>query len=155
MPRKYITKPIKERFENFITMEPNTGCWLWTGFTHKRGYGQFMITTDVPRRAHRVSWELFYGPIPEGLLVLHHCDTRSCVNPKHLFLGTPWDNTHDAINKKRLAKGEQHGHAKLTEAQVIAIRHDNRPQSVIAKEYGVIQATISPIKLYKTWRHLS
>jgi hypothetical protein len=154
MPRQYITKPIKERFENFITMEPNTGCWLWTGTTHRKGYGRFNVTCKYPRNAHRVSWELYHGPIPRGMLVLHHCDTRSCVNPKHLFLGTPWDNTHDAINKNRLAKGEQHGHAKLTKEEVLAIREDTRLQRIIAIEYKVGPATISAIKLHNTWKHI-
>lgn len=82
----------------FDECEPVTesGCLLWMGPTNNRGYGQAQRTT-----AHRVAWQLSYGEIPQGLLVLHKCDVRCCVNPKHLFLGTAGDNTQDMWNKGR------------------------------------------------------
>jgi hypothetical protein len=81
-------------------------CWNFTGFCGK-GYGQFSVS-KVPIRAHRFSWELEHGPIPDSLRVLHSCDNPSCVNPEHLFLGTDKDNQHDAIKKGRHTCQKQH-----------------------------------------------
>jgi hypothetical protein len=86
--------------------EPNTGCWLWIGTTHPiGGYGRIKKRIDknkwVQYEAHRVSYELFKGIIPKYLMVCHKCDTPSCVNPNHLFLGTAKDNMQDMVSKGR------------------------------------------------------
>ena len=94
------TRPPLERFLGFVSPEPNTGCWLWTGAAVPKGYGTFNIEGKF-HRAPRVSWTLFRGDIPAGLLVLHHCDLPLCVNPEHLFLGTNADNQLDSIRKNR------------------------------------------------------
>ena len=94
-------KPIKERFEENYTPVPESGCWLWTGCVKAHGYGVIFIKNKT-QYAHRVSWELHRGPIPDGLFVLHHCDVPSCVNPEHLFTGTQKDNIQDAAKKGRL-----------------------------------------------------
>lgn len=100
MARKSL--PAKERFMKFVSPEPNSGCWLWTGGTvQPGGYGVFAPRTSPQTTAHRVSWMLFVGPIPDGLQVCHHCDVRLCVNPDHLFLGTSQDNHSDMVRKKR------------------------------------------------------
>lgn len=78
-----------------------TGCWIWMSSLSDRGYGQLTIKNKTIY-AHRFSWELHNGPIPEGLLVCHHCDTPLCVNPDHLFVGTQKDNILDAMRKGRL-----------------------------------------------------
>ena len=109
------------------------------------------------QKAHRVAWELVNGPIPDGLWVLHECDIQACVNPRHLFLGTPRDNSDDMIGKgrKALVSGEEHHQAKLTESDVRAIRSDRRNQYVIAADYSVARPTIGKIKQRVTWRHVA
>ena len=90
------------------------GCLLWQGSLTYGGYGRF----DSRRTAHRVSWELANGAIPTGKLVLHRCDTPACVNPQHLFLGTPSDNAIDMMKKGRSCVGRAHWNARLTEEKV-------------------------------------
>lgn len=82
-------------------------CWVWTAGRFPDGYGQFAVER-IPRHAHRLSWAMANGPIADGLLVLHHCDNRPCVNPGHLFLGTHKDNMRDMVAKGRAASGERH-----------------------------------------------
>lgn len=100
---------LRERFEERYTPEPNSGCWLWTGAMTTEGYGQ--IRADGKQRktlvAHRVSHELYNGPIPSGLFVLHKCDTPACVNPAHLSTGTQKENIHDCISKGRFVGREK------------------------------------------------
>src|SRR5258706_10921681 len=101
-------QPIKERFDSKWTPEPFRGCWLWSACVNSSGYGSFGIgsRTDHTRciiTSHRMAWQIYRGEVPIGLHVLHHCDTRCCVNPDHLFLGTGLDNTMDMIKKNRKA----------------------------------------------------
>lgn len=95
---------VEERFAAGWIGEPTSGCWLWTKGL-KDGYGWMRegVESDE-RRAHRISWKLHRGPIPEGLHVLHKCDTRPCVNPWHLFLGVMQDNVDDMMKKGRHAE---------------------------------------------------
>jgi len=90
---------VEEKFLSFTEPCPATGCWLWVGSVRGRGYGRFWDEKTVV--AHRMSWELFRGAIPEGKYVLHRCDVPVCVNPQHLWLGTAKDNYHDMVKKKR------------------------------------------------------
>lgn len=98
---KLQRKTLRERFNSRHIPVPESGCWLWEGAVDRYGYGK--IRDNCHRvQAHRVSWILHNGPIPEGLCVLHKCDVPGCVNPDHLFLGTNKDNTQDALKKGRL-----------------------------------------------------
>lgn len=114
-PRERFRVRTPEHLEERVAFEPNTGCWLWTKFTNSDGYGACKAR-GVAYLAHRLSWELHRGPVPEGKLVLHKCDTRACCNPSHLFLGDQFDNMRDASAKGRTWRG------KLTVAQVREIR---------------------------------
>lgn len=136
-------------------------CWKWNGSFFSNGYGQFgpefkEASGNYTRRAHRVSYEIFNGPIPDGMLVLHKCDNRWCVNPAHLFIGTSLDNNKDMFRKNRAnkPKGSQHGFAKLTEDVVEKIRKDFRLHREIAEDYGVSRPTITQIKNKRLWKHI-
>ena len=147
-------KTLQERFDEKYIPEPNSGCWLWIS-NQRKGYGEMYINTKrIP--AHRVSWTIHYGEIPDGLLCLHTCDNPSCVNPVHLFLGTNSDNMKDKASKGRgySPTGIKHHMNKLTEDDVLAIRDDARKQWEIAEDYGIAQSGISKIKSRETWSHL-
>ena len=94
-------KTVRQRFYAKFAPDPATGCWLWLAGKLKKGYGQFSVGKKKIT-AHRMSWELHNGAIPNALLVLHKCDVPACVNPGHLFLGTYSDNIQDCIKKGRL-----------------------------------------------------
>jgi hypothetical protein len=87
-----------------------SGCWLWLGSTNNKGYGYSGIR-GLPALAHRATFQVFVGAIPPGMNVCHKCDTPTCVNPDHLFLGTQRDNVHDCRNKKRM-RGQSQTHCK-------------------------------------------
>lgn len=145
------------------TSDPN-GCWIWTG-ARIREYG-CMNYRGRSRPAHRVAYELQFGPIPDGLFVMHECDVRMCV--RHLRLGTAADNSRDMVEKGRSARGDRHWTARnpdhsamsrrLTADAVRAIRaaYDGRKGQVIAlaREYGVSDVTIRKIVTGRTWRHV-
>lgn len=136
-------------------------CWEWSGCRCKDGYGKFGVRHDdycASLRAHRVSYKLTYGTIPDGLCVLHHCDNRLCSNPTHLFLGTRADNNADKCVKGRAPRGEQNKRTKLTESDVRVIRKlltSGVPQRTIARQFGVAATAISAINRGLTWGWLS
>ena len=121
-------------------------CWLWIGTKNGYGYGIILMPGEKSTRAHRYSYELHKGEIPEGMVVMHSCDTPACVNPTHLSLGTRTDNNRDAVKKSRNAFGEKNGHCRLSAEQIKSILADTRKQRVIAREYSVTQSHISRIK---------
>lgn len=146
------TGSVIERF--LKNVKQTSTCWLWIG-GKRRGYGALRIK-GKQEAAHRISYRLFKGAIPENLLVLHHCDVPDCVNPGHLFLGTPLDNIRDMFSKKRdrHVKGEESGNHKLTNEQVIEICNASVPHADLALKFGVHRSTISLIKSKQHWKHL-
>jgi HNH endonuclease len=133
-------------------------CWPWTGNKTDRGYGTISIA-GRPRSTHRLAYELIYGEAPGERFVCHHCDNPSCCNPVHLFLGTPGENTRDALAKGRMvfALGSRHGLAKLTEAQVVEIRsrHEAGERNAeLAAAFDVSPATITRVTKSYGWVHV-
>ena len=151
-----MTGTIQERFEAKFTK--SDGCWEWKAYKRRDSYGWFWFAGRI-QLAHRVSYQLYVGEIPNGLCVCHRCDNPGCVNPAHLFLGTIADNMRDCNNKGRGTdtSGEKNGHSKLIEAQVIEIRvkyANGATQVNLAKEFGVAQTTISNIVCGCTWTRI-
>lgn len=130
-------------------------CWLWQGAQNGRGYGQIRRgTTSVS--AHRVAYEHFVGPIPDGMLIRHSCHTPRCCNPLHLSTGTHADNSDDMLLADRSNRGERHGMVKLDEETVKAIRSRYRHGlgRALADEYGVSRETITNIAGRRSWKYL-
>jgi len=150
--------PAWDAVESRIQYEPNTGCWLVSG-NHTKGYA-VVKRGGRAHRAHRISYEHHFGPIKDGLFVCHRCDTPPCVNPDHLFLGTPHDNVRDMLNKGRkpTQPGSLSHFAKIgeTEALEIALRLcSGEAQAKIAKDMRVTKITVSQISCGKSWRHVT
>lgn len=152
-------KDIKDHFLSFVSIPENLNdCWEWIGGLFSNGYGAYRIGKRT-LRAHRISFSLFVGEIPDGLYICHKCDNKKCVNPSHLFLGTHQDNMDDMKSKHRVKSvvGENHGRHKLTEKKVYKILEmieQGINQHEIAKMFGVNHATISSIKTGKNWKWL-
>jgi hypothetical protein len=147
---------LEERFQAGLgPKDPVTGCIEWIGAKND-GYGLIRRGSQLAR-THCLAWELKHGPIPEGMCVCHHCDNPSCCNTEHHFLDTKAGNTADMVEKGRQAKGEKHGRAKLTEADVLEIRRRiaaGESQSSIAADFGIHHTTVGAIKSGKRWSHL-
>jgi hypothetical protein len=149
---------MSKRFtDKFKKREPDE-CWEWTGAKHPSGYGSIWFKGQSTG-AHRVSWIIHKGPIPDNLFVCHHCDNPPCVNPKHLFLGTNQDNLKDAAKKNRLkypkgtfASDETHQRSKLSNEQVRIIRSGKFRNNFLAKKFNVTHFTISRAKNRKTYK---
>lgn len=135
----------------------DNGCLEWSGSSDQKGYGQLRISGKLIK-AHRYAWMRKHGKIPSKALVLHQCDNPKCVNVDHLFLGTHKDNVDDMDAKGRRVnsqlKGEKCHAAKITDADVILIRADDRRQVDIAADFGISQAVVSKIKLKQAWAHV-
>ena len=131
------------------------GCVVYTGSGNQAGYGFFSVENNNVL-AHRWAYANEYGPIPDGLYVLHKCDNPPCCNTSHLFLGTYKDNRQDCIRKGRnvVLRGEQNGRAKIGEGEVLSIRNDNRSHPKIAREYGLSTGHVRRIKLGISWAHI-
>ena len=149
-------RSIIDRFDEKWLEDPRTGCWEWQACRDSGGYGRVNVGSRS-MKAHRVSFALTFGLFDNDLLVCHDCDNRSCVNPDHLFLGTPAENSADMTSKGRQAKGEANGSSKLTEADIPAImaqRATGATMRAIARDFGVSHAAINLITRGKSWTHV-
>lgn len=146
-----------EDFWRFVEKIPGIDCWLWSGVTVRGGYGRFAFNRSK-YRAHRFSWIISNGNIPDELQVLHRCDNPPCVNPAHLFLGTNKDNIADKVAKGRASRwaprGSDGSNAKLTDNQVLSIRDDKRIYRLIAADFGITSRQVCSIKLRRQWKHI-
>ena len=151
---------MKERLDRY-TKPVKNGCIEWTASTAGAGYGQVRIKGQG-YLTHRLSWMVNNGAIPKGLRVLHKCDNKLCVNPKHLFLGTQADNIRDMMQKGRRGytglPGARHHKAKLTEADVLRIRRllseTDITRAELTRVYRVSKSTIDHVANRTTWQHI-
>ena len=157
-------RTVHDRFWAKVNITGTNGCWEWTAYRTGCGYGQLGAggRKEGVLYAHRLSYEIHVGAIPDGMFVCHRCDNPPCVNPAHLFLGTPEDNSHDARDKGRLVTpvlfGENAAPAVLTEVQareILARRQGGEILRTIASDYGVTITTVSYLARGKTWKHLT
>lgn len=146
------TERLRER-----TVVTDSGCWEYRGGFLHLGYG-VLRKGGRNIRAHRLAYELEYGPIPRGAMILHSCDNRACVNPEHLRIGTHAENMVDRKVRGRTAVGERCRSTRLTPALVREIRRrheDGEGTSVLALEYGVTDRSILHVVTRSTWRHVT
>ena len=155
------TGSLEDRFWRFVTKGDEQDCWEWRGKLLPNGYGRISAGTRSLGciGAHRVSWSLFNrAEIPSGMVVMHSCDNRSCVNPYHLSIGTPKDNTQDMIAKGRkkvvAPLGEGNGKAKLTVEKVKLIKQSNLKTAELARQFGLSQNCIRGVRIGRTWSHV-
>lgn len=148
----------REVFRYHMPGEPPTAdrCWEWSATRDKRGYGVVGIDYRMVF-AHRLSYEILVGPIPDGLLTRHTCDNPPCVNPAHLLLGTDADNSDDKVRRWRHTYGSRHPMAKLCDddvRQARALHADGWSIKAIAQRFGVHHATMSAIVRRQRWKHI-
>jgi len=152
-------KKLIKRFWSRVDRKGPDDCWLWKMSVDKDGYGNFRSSIIKIKMAHRVSYFLKNGEFDLFLCICHHCDTPQCVNPSHLFLGTPADNHADMIEKGRRVNhiGSDNGRAKLNEDLVIEIhkKYEGGAESKqLAEDYGVSPSQVISIASGRTWSHL-
>lgn len=148
-----------KRFMKFVRKNAVNGCWEWAGFIGTHGYGAFQYK-EVGCYAHRFSYHALKEPITsehKGMYVCHACDNRKCVNPEHLFLATPRQNSLDASRKNRIKKGELHPFAKISRKTASDIRvlyaSSRLPQARIASIFCVSPCTVAEIVSSKRWKN--
>lgn len=158
---------LQNRFFSKVLLGSKEDCWLWLANKNNKGYGMIRAGGLAPKvLAHRVSYEIFKGKIPDGLVVMHSCDNPSCVNPSHLSAGTMLENTQDMIKKGRKVvgvnpdnkppsfRGAAHPRAKISEETAREIKNSKERRSELIKRLGVTTSTVKSIKSGRTWKHL-
>ena len=151
-----VTEHLKAKFWPKVKQGAPDECWPWTGSLNSKGYGHFRISKRIAV-AHRVSYTIHFGPIPQGLFICHRCDNPVCVNPNHLFAGTNRENVDDMLSKGRQCRGEDHQLAKLSDEKIgeIRMRWATRlTQQKLADEYGISVGALNIALYHKTWKHL-
>jgi HNH endonuclease len=154
-----------ECFESKIERVPFGGCWVWCASLNNKGYGVLSINGRM-RYAHRISYQLHYGDLEQGNVVMHRCDNPSCVNPHHLSKGTQADNVRDMMEKGRRTwvshfngpQGEVCHFAKLTSETVVEIRKryssGKETMKSLGEIFGVTQPVVSRIINRKIWKRI-
>ena len=152
-----LTEKDKARFWSKVDVGEDHECWEWQAYKDKDGYGHFTFNRRNPG-AHRVAYSIVNGDIKPGMVVMHSCDNRACVNPAHLSEGTQADNIADKVAKNRQAIGEKNARAKLTEQEVKYIRFlkDAKGMSVkdICDRYALSNSSVYDIVNNQTWKHI-
>ena len=157
--------PLVVRFWSKVDRRDPNDCWFWIGAIGIHGYGVIGRGTreDGVILAHRASWEIHNGPIPEGSHVLHTCDdrypagdhtNRKCVNPAHLKTGSNKENVADMLLHKRQQRGERYGAVKLDTAAILEIRASDEPARFFANKFDVSFSAIHLIRRRKRWAHV-
>ncbi len=154
-----ITGDAVNRFWEKVVKGDGDNCWNWTAAKRSIGYGCLKVARRLIS-AHRFSYVLHFGDVPDGLLVLHRCDNRACVRPDHLFAGTPKQNVNDMDAKGRCERvhGENHPHAKLTEAKVaeiVFLRKMGMTFQRIADSVGVAKRTVENVLSGQRWKRVT
>lgn len=151
---------LEESFRWYIPAElPENECWEWPIGKDQDGYGLIQFAKRQ-MRAHIVSYTIHHGPVPDHMLVLHDpllCNNASCVNPKHLRVGSNAENMRDRVAAKTHAAGERNGRSRLTEQAVRQIRAqhaDGETMAALARDRGVSERTIFGIIYRQTWKHI-
>lgn len=132
---------------------PECGCILWTAAVNNNGYGVLGKKRGL-NYAHRISYEIHVGTIPDGMHILHKCDTPRCINPNHMSLGTHQDNMADMVKKSRHVHGERAWKSKVTSEQVLAIRSSTKTRKELAEQYGMTEGGIGCILRRENWKHI-
>ncbi|KAF0102197.1 MAG: hypothetical protein FD144_2632 [Rhodospirillaceae bacterium] len=149
---------VRDLLEDRSTPEPNSGCRLWTSYANHRGYGYFCPFKGCNIAAHRAAFAISNGFVPPNLQVCHHCDVRACINPRHLFLALPKENTEDMCAKGRarggVSRGVMQSHAKLDDDKVREIAAWTGPDIVLAERFGVNRSAINYARRGITWSHV-
>ena len=153
-----------DRFNSRVAK--GNGCHLWLGSLDPCGYGTFSFN-GKNTKAHRFAWSVKNGEIPKGMMICHHCDNPSCVNPDHLFIGTQFDNMRDMhdknrhtmrdkswVEKRAAYDGANNPNAKLTADIVRTIRSSTEKATVLAAQYGVHRNIIYGILKRTSWKNI-
>lgn len=155
------TRPLAERLAEQSMPEPMSGCTLWLGCACKRGYGRIHVPGRGAKLAHRIAYELEYGPITPGLVLLHKCDNPGCINPRHLRAGTQAENVADMVEKGRenrdprpYHRGTSNPNSYLTADLVRNVLLSDLPQAAAADHFGIARSWVQRIRAREVWTHV-
>jgi len=145
-----MNETLAEKLRARTAPADDKGCMLWKGMRNAKGYG-LVSHEQRKQKAHRLVWEGMHGEVPEGMFVLHRCDTPSCVNLLHLWLGTAAENSADMAAKGRSKRGPEHHNSRFTAEQIIEIREMRRRGlrwQEVSERFGIRKQYV-----YKIWRN--